>query len=169
MGSSPHEVTTWQLQCVTRCGAPAVNILQLPFSDKYVHLSVDCEMLHPPPVLALPTQYSIHRCCNGLTNYTWWHLEASSMCMPLSTVDASRRQLHSAVYQVWYYRRSASAALCDLPAYSTISEGSAQVVLTQDFHRGFTRKFQLKFIVFFEVSSSWCIWIWLYIHSASAL
>ena len=31
-----------QLQRVTRCGAPAMNIVQLPFSEGYVHLSVDC-------------------------------------------------------------------------------------------------------------------------------
>ena len=35
MGSSLYEGTTG-------CGTPATNILQLPLSDKYVHLSVDC-------------------------------------------------------------------------------------------------------------------------------
>ena len=44
IGSSPHEIKFLQPQLlrVTRCCVTAMNIVQLPFSNDYVHLSVDC-------------------------------------------------------------------------------------------------------------------------------
>ena len=47
-------------QCVTRCGAPATNILQLPFSNKYVHLSVDCTS-QPISLFEHNIRYTAHR------------------------------------------------------------------------------------------------------------
>ena len=44
IGSSPHEIQFLQslLLRVTCCCMTAMNIVQLPFSNDYVHLSVDC-------------------------------------------------------------------------------------------------------------------------------
>ena len=45
IGSSPHEIKFLQPQLlrVTHCCVTAMNIVQLPFSNDYVHLSVDCQ------------------------------------------------------------------------------------------------------------------------------
>ena len=44
IGSSPHEIKFLQPQLlrVTPCCVTAMNIVQLPFSNDYVHRSVDC-------------------------------------------------------------------------------------------------------------------------------
>ena len=67
------------------------------------------------------------------------------MRMPLSVVDALKRQLHRLYTKYASTEDSSIAALCGFPVYSALTEGPYQVVFT---HREFTRKLELKFIEF---------------------
>ena len=66
--------------------------------------------------------------------------------MPLSVVDASKRQLHGRYISKCYIRRLQRVAPCGVPQHSTLTKVHPSVVFRYGFHRDFSRKLALKFI-----------------------
>ena len=68
------------------------------------------------------------------------------MCMPLSVVDALRRQLHGRYIAKHYVCILQRVAPCGVPWRSTLTKVHPSVVFWYGFHRDFSQKLVLNFI-----------------------